>query len=162
MTRVLPIPGAGCLLGAFKASAVTPNILSEPQSVTVNNASAAAFTIVASNAVAYQWQFQGTNNLPGETNATLSLDDVSGNQAGSYTVVLTSSDNSSVTSSPAVLTIVPGTIVQWTISMVPDGSSNSFLVQLFDHDKPAMVENFVHYITSGSYSVNDNYFSSAP
>jgi len=153
MKRLFLILGAGCLLMALRTDAVTPTILSEPQSVTVNNASAAAFTVVASNAAAYQWQFQGTNNLPGATNATLSLDNVSSNQAGSYTVVVTSSDNNSVTSTPpAMLTIVPGTIVQWTISTYPDGSSSNFLVQLFDHDKPATVENFIHYITSGSYS----------
>ena len=147
------IPVAACLLLAFRAGAVTPSILSEPRSVTVNNASAAAFTVVASNAVAYQWLFQGTNRLPGATNATLSLDNVSSTQAGSYSVVVISSDNNAVTSTPpAVLTIVPGTIIQLTISKYADGSSSNFLVQLFDHDKPATVENFIHYITSGTFS----------
>jgi cyclophilin family peptidyl-prolyl cis-trans isomerase len=142
-----------CFALALKANAQTPVIIFQPQSITVNNASAAAFTVVASNAATYQWQFDGTTSLPGATNATLSLDDVSTNQAGSYAVVVTSSNNISVTSSPpAVLTIVPGTIVQWTISTYPNGSSSNFLVQLFDHDKPATVENFIHYITSGSYS----------
>jgi cyclophilin family peptidyl-prolyl cis-trans isomerase len=153
MNRLFLILGAACLLGAFRAGAVAPTILSEPQSVTVNNASAAAFSVVASNAFSYQWEFQGTNNLPGATNATLSLDNVSSNQAGSYTVVVTSSDNESVTSMPpALLTIVPGTIVQLTISTYPDGDSSNLFVQLFDHDKPATVENFIHYITSGAYS----------
>jgi cyclophilin family peptidyl-prolyl cis-trans isomerase len=153
MLRMFLILGAGCLLVVPRAGAATPTILSAPQSVTVNNASAAAFTVVATNAVSYQWQFQGTNNLPGATNATLSLDDVSSNQAGSYTVVVTSSDDNSVTSTPpAVLTVVPGTIVQLTISTYADGSSSNFLVQLFDHDKPATVGNFIHYITSGAYS----------
>src|SRR5208283_4301353 len=32
------------------------------------------------------------------------------------------------------------------------GSSSNFMVELFNHDKPATVENFIHYITSGSYS----------
>ena len=152
MQRMFLILCAGCALAVFKAAAAAPVILSEPQSVTVNNASAAAFTVVASNAVSYQWQFQA-GNLPGATNATLSLDDVGASQAGSYTVVVTSSDNISVTSAPpAVLTIVPGTIVQLTISTYPGGGSSNFLVQLFDHDKPATVENFIHYITSGAYS----------
>jgi peptidyl-prolyl cis-trans isomerase A (cyclophilin A) len=142
-----------CFALVLKVNAQTPVITSQPQSITVNNASAAAFTVVASNAVTYQWVFQGTNNLPGETNATLSLDDVSTNQAGSYTVVVTSSNNISVTSAPpAVLTLTNGTIIQITISTYPNGSTNSFQVQLFDHDKPATVENFIHYITSGSYS----------
>jgi cyclophilin family peptidyl-prolyl cis-trans isomerase len=150
--RAFLIPAAICLLLTFRAGAVTPVILSEPGSITVNNASAAAFTVVASNAVAYQWLFQGTNSLPGETNAALNLDDVSSDQAGSYSVVVFSSDNNTVTSTNAVLTLVPGTIVQLTISTYPDGSSSNFLVQLFDHDKPATVENFIHYITSGAFS----------
>jgi cyclophilin family peptidyl-prolyl cis-trans isomerase len=142
-----------CCALVLKVNAQTPVISSQPQSITVNNASAANFTVVATNAATYQWQFQGTINLPGATSATLSLDDVSTNQAGSYTVVVTSANHVSVTSSPpAVLTIVPGTIVQWTISKYADGSSSNFMVQLFDHDKPTTVANFIHYITSGSYS----------
>jgi len=142
-----------CFALAIKANAQTPIITSQPQSVTNNNASAAQFTVVATNAATYQWYFQGTNLLQGETNALLSLDDLGTNQAGSYTVVVTSSNNISVTSSPpAVLTIVPGTIIQWTISTYPNGSSSNFLVQLFDHDKPATVENFLHYVYSGAYS----------
>src|SRR5208282_4365980 len=132
MKRLLLSLGAVCLLMALRAVAGMPIILSEPNSVTANNASAAAFTVVASNAVAYQWQFQATNNLPGATHATLSLDDLGSNQAGSYSVVVTSSDNLSVTSAPpAVLTIVPGTVLQLTLSKYADGSSSNFLVQLF-------------------------------
>jgi cyclophilin family peptidyl-prolyl cis-trans isomerase len=142
-----------CFALAWKANAQMPVILSEPLSATNNIASAADFTVVATNAATYQWYFQGTNNLPGATNATLGLDDLSTNQAGSYTVVVTSSNNVSVTSAPpAVLTIVSGTVLQWTISTYPDGSSSNFVVQLFDHDKPATVENFIHYITAGAYS----------
>src|SRR5580658_9436014 len=142
-----------CCAFALRVNAQTPVISSQPHSVIVNNASAADFTVVATNAASYQWYFQGSNNLAGATNATLSLDDVNTNQAGSYTVVVTSSHGISVTSEPpAVLTIVPGTIIQWTISKFPDGSSSNFLVQLFDHDKPATVANFIHYITSGLYS----------
>jgi cyclophilin family peptidyl-prolyl cis-trans isomerase len=155
MKGMFLILGAACLLVAFNAGAQAPTILSQPQSVTVNNASAAAFTVVATNAATYQWQFQGTNstnNLAGATNATLSLDDVSSNQQGSYSVEITSPDSSKTNSQPAQLTVVPGTIVQFTISKYADGSSSNFLVQLFDYDKPATVENFIHYITSGSYS----------
>jgi hypothetical protein len=43
MRRMFLVFGASCLLLVLKAGAVTPAILSEPQSVTVNNASAAAF-----------------------------------------------------------------------------------------------------------------------
>ena len=141
-----------CCALVLRANAQTPTIISQPQSTTNNNASAATFTVVATNAASYQWQFQGAT-MPGATNTTLYLDDLTTNEAGSYTVVVTSSGNISVTSSPpAILTIVQGTIIQWTISTYPNGSSSNFLVQLFDHDKPATVENFIHYITSGAYS----------
>jgi len=147
------ILGAGCLLVAFKAGAQTPVILSEPQSITVNTGSTADFSVTASNAVSYQWEFQGTNSLSGATNATLSLDDVSAGQQGSYTVVVTSLDNTSVTSAPpAVLTITNGTLIQCSISSYQGGGGSNFLVQLFDHDKPATVQNFIHHIASGAYS----------
>jgi cyclophilin family peptidyl-prolyl cis-trans isomerase len=143
---------AVCFLETFNAGAGAPTILSPPLSVTVNNASDAAITVVALNAAAYQWQWQGAS-LSGATNATLSLENVTSNQAGSYTVIVTSPDNLSITSAPpAVLTVVPGTIVQVTLSTFPNGAGSNVVVQLFDHDKPATVENFIHYITAGAYS----------
>jgi cyclophilin family peptidyl-prolyl cis-trans isomerase len=96
----------------------------------------------------------GTGPIAGATNATLALNDVSSNLTGSaYFVVVTAPDGEAATSAPpAVLTVVQGTIIQWTISKYADGSSISFLVELFDHDKPATVQNFIHYIASGAYS----------
>jgi cyclophilin family peptidyl-prolyl cis-trans isomerase len=129
---------------------VTTNteIINQPQSVTVNNVSTAAFTIGAINALTYQWQFQGSN-IFGATNAILTLEDVTSNQIGDYTVVI---DNSLTSSPPAVLTIVPGTIVTFTFSGFIGGGATNVSVQLFDHDKPATVENFLHYITSGAFT----------
>ncbi|HEY3862209.1 MAG TPA: peptidylprolyl isomerase [Verrucomicrobiae bacterium] len=141
-----------CFALALKANAQAPSIISQPQSITVNNASDAAFAVNATNAVSYQWYFNGTTPLAGETNATLNLIDVNSNEQGNYTVVATSANSLSATSAPpAVLAVVPGTVIRWIITS-PNGSSNSFLVQLFDHDKPATVENIIHYITSGLYS----------
>ncbi|HEY3860497.1 MAG TPA: peptidylprolyl isomerase [Verrucomicrobiae bacterium] len=142
-----------CLLGALSAEAMPPGIVAPPKSISVNSASSAVFAVIATNAATYQWFFQGSNLLAGATNPSLTLNDVSANDAGSYTVVVTSSDNFSVSNTPpAVLTILQGTIIQWTVGKFADGSSNSFLVQLFDHDKPATTANFIHYITSGAYS----------
>jgi cyclophilin family peptidyl-prolyl cis-trans isomerase len=47
---------------------------------------------------------------------------------------------------------LPGTIVQFTFSGFPDGSTSNVNVQLFDHDKPATVQNFIHYIRSSAYT----------
>src|SRR5580658_6907896 len=140
-----------CLFVACSADAQSPVILSQPQSVTVNNASTATFTVVATNAAAFQWLFGGSP-IAGGTNSTLILDDVTNTQAGLYSVQITATNNSSTNSQAAQLTIVPGTILQVTISTYPNGGSSNFTVQLFNHDKPATVANFIHYITSGSYS----------
>src|SRR5580692_2544149 len=103
-----------CCALALKANAQTPVILSQPQSITINTASTATFTVVATNAATYQWQFGGSN-IPGATNSTLSYDDATNSQAGSYSVEVTSSGGESTNSQAALLTIVPGTVVQITI-----------------------------------------------
>jgi cyclophilin family peptidyl-prolyl cis-trans isomerase len=142
-----------CLAFAFQTTIWAQTITNEPQSITVNNGSDATFTVGASNVLTYQWQFNGSNltdgeNISGSTNAELTLEDVATNQAGNYTVIL----NNAVTSSNATLTIVPGTIVQFTFSGFIGGGTSNVVVQLFDHDKPATVENFIHYITAGAFS----------
>ena len=148
VTAVDPAGESTLITENFTISTNAPaQILSQPQSVTVNNASTATFTVGASNAVYYQWQFQGSN-ITGATNSVLTLEDVNSNQMGDYTVVV----NGSVTSSNAVLTIVPGTIVTFTFSGFPDGGISNVDVQLFNHDKPVTVQNFIHYITAGAYT----------
>jgi cyclophilin family peptidyl-prolyl cis-trans isomerase len=141
----------GCFAFALNAAATTPVITSQPQSITINIASTANFAVTADNAASYQWMF-GSHALAGATNSTLILDDVSTNQAGAYTVVVTSSTGDSTNSQPANLTLVPGTIVQMAFSGYAGGGASNVVVQLFDHDKPATVENFIHYIVSGAYS----------
>ena len=54
--------------------------------------------------LSYQWQFAGTN-LPGATNPTLTLTNVTSSNAGEYTVVA-SNLNGSATSPAAVLTVM--------------------------------------------------------
>ena len=52
--------GLGLVL-AFQANAPAQTITNQPQSITINNASTATFTVGASNATSYQWQFNTTN-----------------------------------------------------------------------------------------------------
>lgn len=126
------------------------NLTGEPQSVTVNNASTATFSVTDSNAMSYQWYFNGTNLLSGATNAILTLENVSSTNQGSYTVVI---DNSITSAPPAVLQVTNGTIVNFNLSgLVPGAPGTNVQVQLFDHDKPATVQNFLHYIRSGAYT----------
>jgi cyclophilin family peptidyl-prolyl cis-trans isomerase len=51
-----------------------------------------------------------------------------------------------------MLVIIPGTVLRFTFSGIIGGGPSNVDVQLFDHDKPATVENFLHYVNSGAYS----------
>ena len=150
--------GGLCLAFTFPANAPAQTITNQPQSLTVNNASTATFTVGASGATNYQWRFNTTNLsdgtksdgviISGSATSALTLEDVTTNEAGSYTVVV----NGSVTSSNAALTITNGTIVRFILSGFIGGGTSNVDVQLFDHDKPATVENFLHYVRSGAYT----------
>ena len=57
----------------------------------------------------YQWQHSGTN-LPGATNAVLTLSNISTNDAGDYQVVITNSFGS-ITSAVATLTVLQPPVI---------------------------------------------------
>lgn len=150
MTKLFPFVASLLLLLDFSTPTSAQTITNQPQSLTVNIASTATFTVGASNALTYQWQFNGLD-ISGATNSSLTLEDVMTNQAGNYTVVVTASNTPPVTSSPAALTIIPGTIVTFKLAGLPSGT-NYIDVELFSHDKPITVQNFLHYVVGGGYS----------
>jgi hypothetical protein len=80
-----------------------PFIIEQPVSLTVDYKTTAKFTIVALG-TGYQWRQNGAN-IPGATNATLTLLAVDSSVAGTYTCVVTGA-NGSIVSSPATLTVV--------------------------------------------------------
>jgi cyclophilin family peptidyl-prolyl cis-trans isomerase len=137
------------LLGVSAANAGQANIVSGPQDLTINAGSTADFVVTSTGASSYRWVFQGTN-ITGATNAELNFSDVSTNQAGVYSVIVGGTTGTNITNS-ANLTVLQGTIVNFQISGFATGPSN-VVVELFDHDKPMTVQNFVHYIYSGAYS----------
>jgi sugar lactone lactonase YvrE len=104
------ITGSG---GSVTSSNVTltvvtsPYITSQPQPLTVTNGHAASFVVTAigNPSLAYQWQFSGSN-LNGATNTTLTLQNAFTANAGAYTVAITNTYGS-VTSNPAILTVLP-------------------------------------------------------
>jgi len=91
-----------------------PFVATQPQSLTVLKGTNAAFSVTAGGdgPFTYQWRFGGTN-LAGATNNPLTLTAVQTNQAGLYSVVITS-DYGTITSSNATLTVLdpPVIIVQ--------------------------------------------------
>src|ERR1043166_5224463 len=65
-----------------------PVILTDPQSLTVDEGASASFTVVAGGGpLSFQWQ-KDRVNLPGATNATLTISNTVLGDAGDYTVVV--------------------------------------------------------------------------
>src|SRR5262249_18050316 len=78
-----------------------------PQSQTAEAGWSVEFRAVAAGnpVLRYRWFFNGSNN-PGGTNRVLQLADIQSPQAGAYTVVASDAFGS-VTSPPAVLSVIP-------------------------------------------------------
>jgi hypothetical protein len=117
---------------AGKCLPFPPAIISQPTNKTVLMGGIATFSVTAISPLpmSYQWTFN-TTNLVSATNATLTLNGVTANQAGSYFVIITNQVGSA-TSSNAVLSIYPsaasflngvlftaGNRLQFTVSGVP-------------------------------------------
>ncbi len=85
----------------------TPVITTQPTNISVIVSSNALFSVEACGpgALAYQWRHADAD-LTDATNATLLLNNISTNDAGGYTVVVTN-DSGSVTSVVATLTALP-------------------------------------------------------
>ncbi|MDR3459669.1 MAG: hypothetical protein P4N60_19745 [Verrucomicrobiae bacterium] len=90
---------------AIRYGQLTPLIYDEPNSQTVSPGGTATFSVFAVGVagLTYQWQLNGVN-IPGATNATLTLSNVQSEVAGNYQVVV-SADNGSVTSDIAALNV---------------------------------------------------------
>ncbi len=104
---------------------ISPIILTNPASLTVSTGSAAGFSVSALGAapLSYQWQFSGTN-ITDATNSSYARPNVQLADTGNYTVIVTNFAGS-VTSAPAVLTVVSGTATGVVISQVYGGGGNS-------------------------------------
>lgn len=99
VTRLLP-PGQS-------GTTSPPEIVTSPQSQTVNVGASVAFTVVANGAPApsFQWRKGGTP-IAGATGSSLTLANVQSADAGSYDVVATNAAGTA-TSAAATLTVTP-------------------------------------------------------
>jgi len=99
--------GYGTVFKLYLGSPPPPSILTQPEPTTVTNGHAAFFSVTANgvSSLNYQWQFNGTN-LFGATTTTLTLPNAFPANAGLYTVAITNAYGS-VTSNPAMLTVLP-------------------------------------------------------
>jgi hypothetical protein len=109
----------------LSAATGPPKITAQPQDQTVVSGATASFSVAASASPSpsYQWLFNATNVLAGATNSVLSLVSVAPAQGGAYCAVVTNIYGA-VTSSPALLTVLPSGAVRETLLFV-DGSQAS-------------------------------------
>ena len=93
------------VLGLTNLGPAAPTVLTQPQSQAVIAGSEVTFSAVVSGItpLSYQWQFNGAN-LPAATNAALTLNSVTTNQAGGYSVSVTNTAGST-NSTVAVLSV---------------------------------------------------------
>jgi uncharacterized repeat protein (TIGR03803 family) len=95
----------------YALSGFPPVIITQPVGLRWSTNGTARFTVVASGSppLGYQWVFDGTNNIPGATNASFTLSHEQLTNSGTYTVIVFS-PYGSVTSSVAGLSIAAPTI----------------------------------------------------
>ena len=103
------ISAEGVDIGAVQYAGTTnppPAIITQPACLTAASGGSASFNVGATGATpfTYQWQQNGTN-LPGATNATLILTNISLSQSGYYYSVTVSNASGSVQSDNAWLTV---------------------------------------------------------
>ncbi|HWR54970.1 MAG TPA: S-layer homology domain-containing protein, partial [Negativicutes bacterium] len=126
--------GTGFLLGVDKGGgampafsrlelAAGPVISRQPQSVGTRLGGTATFTVEATKWVGYdeliyQWKKDGVN-IAGATSDTLTVSNVQGIDAGSYTVMVTDEGGNSVTSAAAAL--LPVNITTFNLDFSPGG-----------------------------------------
>ncbi len=139
------------------AQAIT--ITSQPKPFVANAGSTATFSVTTTNGTvtSYQWLLgttllqDGTTSsgaiISGSQTPTLTIENVGTNLNGSIFKVAISNTAAPIVSAPARLTVLQGTIVKFNTSL------GAMVVELFDHDKPVTVENFLRYAKS-TYEVN--------
>lgn len=109
-------------------AAAAPTIATPPASLAVFPGTTATLAVAASGSgpLAYQWSRNGTA-LPGATSAVLTLANVTGSEAGSYTVAVSNAAGS-VSSSAAALIVIgaPVIVTQPASTAVTEGQAATF------------------------------------
>lgn len=104
------LSSATLTIDVTNAPPAAPVILAEPFALAVNAGDTAVFAVAAQgSSLSYQWQLNNSNLtdgafIIGSTTPTLTLSNVFGSSAGSYTVTITNAGGAT-NSSPAVLTV---------------------------------------------------------
>ncbi len=113
------------------AGPIGPSFLSQPVSITLTQGQAAVFSSLASGTapLLYQWYFNTNTLMSGQTATNLSLSNVQGTNAGSYSVRV-SNAGGNITSTQAVLTVLlpPSITTQPQSQSVVESNNVAFTV----------------------------------
>ena len=112
----------------FSLSLAPPTILTGPQSQTAETGTAVSFWVEASSPLPlfYLWYLTDTNLISYSTNCDLELTNVQFAQSGAYTAVITNAAGA-ITSSPAMLNVIPSVVRRPVPSLVLRGATGSTL-----------------------------------
>jgi uncharacterized repeat protein (TIGR03803 family) len=112
----------------FSLSFVPPTIITPPPSQTAETGSTVDFTVdaISSQPLTYQWLFNGTNLISCSTNCDLELTNVDFSLSGTYTAVVTNAFGA-VTSSPAMLNVIPAIESSLVLGINVTGEAGSLL-----------------------------------
>ncbi len=92
---------------------VPPSIVTQPQPVAVTNGGDAVFVVAAggTSPLTFQWFFEGTNLLAGETGSILTIADVSPATAGTYSVRVGNAAGSVMSDPTLLIVLLPPSIL---------------------------------------------------
>jgi hypothetical protein len=110
------------------SSCIFPSILYQPESKTVSAGSSATFSVTAQGTgITYQWRKNGTN-ISGATSAAYTKTNLISTDAGDYTVVVSGTCGSPLTSNVAKLTVTSGAITAdfWVATNGSDSNPGTF------------------------------------
>ena len=125
----------------YNIATPAPGISQQPQSISVDQGGSATFTVTATGQapLSYQWyNASGPNPITSATNTSLSISNIDISQTGSSYYVVVTNSFGSVTSSPAVITVIPSTLTYWRFENAGNLGldSGSGGVQLTDQGLP--------------------------
>jgi hypothetical protein len=130
----------------------SPIIVQNPASQALNAGDTALFIVISPSLPAgrAQWQFKGAD-LPNETNSTLTIQNVTQFQAGSYTVMIDATNNEGVmkrtVSAPATLTVTGEILLPTILIRNAAGTSNFFATVFGQAQQWHRIESTFDFIT---------------
>jgi hypothetical protein len=115
-------------IGALTEQSGTPTISQQPRAQAVSAGTAVTLSVGASSSLpmTYQWRLDGVD-IPGATTAVLGIARAVAVNAGSYTVVVSTSAGSA-TSAPAVLTIGASRLANMSVRSTAGTGSDTLIV----------------------------------